>query len=286
MPWMIPSHQAPVLPLKRWRPHWFSGLALVLGTVAPDLAFVLRLDANGSPLSHSAVGLFVVDVPLAIVLHVLATRLVLPWLLPHLPGGPPLHLHALARCGTARDAFGVWRVALSALVGAATHVFIDGFTHGDHAGWALAFLPALGAPVLHLAGTAPFHDALQFWLTIGLGAVALRDWGRMASALPVPGPGAAATWEVVEAPPATRRRVVAILGGAALAGAALAPVLRGAIGSPDALELAAYGAITFAALAALLGAVSDRARRVIGRVLLDINLSPGANGGAHGRSSG
>ena len=95
---MIPSHQAPVIPLKRWRPHWFSGLALVLGTVAPDLAFILRLDENGAPLSHRFAGLFVVDVPLTIVLHVLATGLVLPWLLPHLAGGAPLHLHALARC--------------------------------------------------------------------------------------------------------------------------------------------------------------------------------------------
>lgn len=273
---MIPSHQAPVLPLKRWRPHWFSGLALVLGTVAPDLAFVLRLDENGSPLSHSLVGLLVVDVPLGMVLHALATTLVLPWLLPHLPGGAPLHLHALARCRPVRDAAGLARVASSVLVGAATHVFLDGFTHGNHSGWALAFLPVLGLPVLHLAGPAPLHDALQFWLTIGLGALALRDWGRMASALPAPGPGAAAAWEVVQAPRHARRQVVALLVGAALAGAVLVPLLKGAIGSPDALKLAAYGAITCATVAAFLGALADRGRRALGRVLLDIGLSPGA----------
>jgi hypothetical protein len=86
-------------------------------------------------------------------------------------------------------------------------------------------LPVLGVPVLHFAGTAPLHDALQFWLSIGLGALALRDWGRMASTLPVPGPGAAAAWEVVPAPPEASRQVVASLVGAALAGAALAPQL-------------------------------------------------------------
>ena len=166
---MIPSHQAPVIPLKRWRPHWFSGLALVLGTVAPDLAFILRLDENGAPLSHRFTGLFVVDVPLTIVLHVLATGLVLPWLLPHLAGGAPLHLHALARCRPVRDAPGVLRVALSAL----------------------------------------------------------------------------------------------------------APFLKGAIGSLDGLKLAAYGAITFAMLAILLGALAGRARRVIDRILLDVGLSLG-----------
>jgi len=275
MPWMIPSHQAPVLPLKRWRPHWFSGLALVLGSVAPDLAFVLSLDENGAPLSHRLAGLFAVDVPLAIVLHVLATALVLPWLLPHLAGGAPLHLHALARCRPVRDAAGVLRVASSALVGAATHVFLDGFTHGDRSGWALAFLPVLGTPVPSFGGHAPLHDVLQFWLTLGLGALALRDWGRMASALPSPGPGAAAAWGVVQAPPEASRRVVASLLAAALAGAALAPFLKGAIGSPDGLKLAAYGAITFAMLAILLGALAGRARRVIDRILLDVGLSLG-----------
>jgi hypothetical protein len=273
MPWMIPSHQAPVLPLKRWRPHWFSGLALVLGTVAPDLTFVFRLDEHGFPFGHSLAGLFVIIVPLVVVLHALATGLVLPWLLPHLPGGAPLHLHALARCRPAAGAAGLARVALSALVGGATHIFLDGFTHGDHSGWAVAFLPALSTPVPHIGGEAPLHDALQVWLTIGLGILALVEWHRMASAVPPPGPGAAAAWEVRRASPEACRRVVALLLGAALAGGAVAPVLKGAIGSPEALELAAYGAITFATVAAMLGAAADRGRRVIDRVLLDVGLT-------------
>ena len=161
MPWMIPAHQAPVLPLKRWRPQWFSGLALVLGTVAPDLAFVFTLDRDGSPLSHSVAGLFLVTVPLVLFLHALATGLVLPWVLRHLPGGAPLHLHALARCRPATSAAGLARVASSALIGGATHVFLDGFTHGNHSGWALPLLPALATPVPHPGGPAPLHDALQ-----------------------------------------------------------------------------------------------------------------------------
>jgi len=56
---------------------------------------------------------------------------------------------------------------------------------------------------------------------------------------------------------------------------ALAPFLKGAIGSLDGLKLAAYGAITFAMLAILLGALAGRARRVIDRILLDVGLSLG-----------
>jgi hypothetical protein len=63
---------------------------------------------------------------------------------------------------------------------------------------------------------------------------------------------------------------VAFLLAAALAGAGLAPVVKGAIGSPDALKLATYGAITFATLAAILGAAAARGRRMIERFLLDV----------------
>jgi hypothetical protein len=260
---MVPSHQAPVLPLKRWRSAWFSGLALVLGTLAPDLAFILTLDRDGSPLSHSLPGLFVVAVPLVVVLHALATALVLPWLLPHLPGGAPLHLHALARSRPAADARSLLRVALSGLVGAATHVFLDGFTHGNHSGWALALLPALATPVPQPWGTQPLYDALQVWLTVVLGALALAEWNRTGRALPPAGPGAQAAWEVRPAPLAACRRVVALLLGAALVGALVSPVLTGALGSPDALKLSVYGAITFSAAAALMGAGADRVRRAL-----------------------
>jgi hypothetical protein len=219
------------------------------------------LDRDGSPLSHSVAGLFLVTVPLVLVLHTLATALVLPWLLRHLPGGPPLHLHALARCRPATSPAGLVRVASSALVGGATHVFLDGFTHGNHSGWALSLLPALATPVPHPGGPLPLHDALQVWLTLVLGAFALREWHRMAAALPAPGPGAAAAWELVPATPLDQRRVQGFLLVAGLAGALAGPVLTGTVGTPDALKLAAYGAVTLASLAAVAGALADRGRR-------------------------
>jgi hypothetical protein len=56
---------------------------------------------------------------------------------------------------------------------------------------------------------------------------------------------------------------VALLLGAALVGALVSPVLTGALGSPDALKLSVYGAITFSVAAALMGAVADRVRRAL-----------------------
>jgi hypothetical protein len=271
MPFMIASHQAPVLPLKRWKPAWFSGLGLVLGTMAPDLAFVFRLDEIGSPASHSFLGQLYLTVPLVLVLHALATGLVFPWLLPHMPDGPPFHSHALARCHPATDARSLFRVALSGLVGGLTHVTLDGFTHGNHAGWALALVPALATPVPHIGGAAPLHDALQLWLSILFAVFAFRAWDRMVHALPPAGPGAAAVWDVHTSPPAVRYRVRLGLGAAALLGALVAPVLKRASSPGDILELAGYGAVTFATLTAVLAAFAHRAREVLDRVMLEVD---------------
>lgn len=85
-------------------------------------------------------------------------------------------------------------------------------------------------------------------------------------------PPAGAGRTVRRAPPEARRCVQTGLVLAALAGAALAPWLKGAIGTPDALKLAAYGLLTFATFAALLGSAADRARLVVERMRLDVNL--------------
>jgi hypothetical protein len=47
-------------------------------------------------------------------------------------------------------------------------------------------------------------------------------------------------------------------------------VLKGAVGTADALKLAVYGAITFSSLVAFAAAAADRGRRAIGRVLVDV----------------
>jgi hypothetical protein len=41
MPATFPAHPAAVLSLKLWRPAWFDGVALTLGSMAPDLAYTL-----------------------------------------------------------------------------------------------------------------------------------------------------------------------------------------------------------------------------------------------------
>jgi len=262
MPWMVPSHPAPALVLKAWKPAWFSGLGLVLGTVAPDLAFILRLD-NNAVVAHTFAGQLYVTVPLVLVLHGLLTALVLPWLLPLLPDGPPLHLHTLAAVRPAATR-GEWvKVALSGLVGGLSHVLLDGFTHGNQDGWAVAYLPGLRMPLPFVLAGVPWHDALHGLSTLVLGALALHLWARLVQEGRLwAWSGAAPRGVEPASPPARRREATWFLGCAAL-GALIAPALRPGASIGLALELAAYGAIAFLFYGAVIGALSARWRSAI-----------------------
>jgi hypothetical protein len=76
MPFTLLAHQAPVLPLKLLRPSWFSGTALVIGSIAPDLEYVVHNEPklNTSTFAHSLLGQFVLCLPLTVVITVLAQR--------------------------------------------------------------------------------------------------------------------------------------------------------------------------------------------------------------------
>src|SRR5262249_34193124 len=148
MPCVVPAHQALVLPLKIWRPQAFSGLGLVLGSIVPDAIFILALDIEGSNASHSVLGQLYITVPLVLLLHWIATTVVLPWLVPHCEPGPPLFLNALAGVRPARNTRDWLRVAWSGGIGGLTHITLDGFTHSRaDDGWAVDFLPWLQDPV-------------------------------------------------------------------------------------------------------------------------------------------
>ena len=256
---MIPAHPAPVLTLKEWQPRAFSGLALVLGTIAPDLAFMLRLDTDAVA-AHTFLGQLYVTVPLVLGLHWLSTALVLPWLLPRLPSGAPLHPEELAAIRSARGWRDWARITLSGWIGGLTHFLLDGITHGNHSGWALVFLPFLSMPVPHLGGTAPLHDALHAWLSLVLGVGAVLSWQRLARERRL------WTWRgetpppVARAPPAAQKRLRSWVLVLLLLGALLVPALRNA-GPARALELAAYGAVAFCAYGLVLLAAAHQVRR-------------------------
>ncbi|MGW1274710.1 DUF4184 family protein, partial [Streptomyces sp. NPDC002491] len=137
MPLTFPSHAAAVMPLKLSRPRWFDGVALVVGSTAPDLPY-----AAGAPLAtygHAWAGLAVWCVPLSVAAALLI-RLSAPAAAAHLPR----RWRAYGVLGTVRRP---WYVTVSsAWLGAVTHRLWDDLTHDQLAGTTVGFA-ALGHPV-------------------------------------------------------------------------------------------------------------------------------------------
>ncbi|MEU4115258.1 DUF4184 family protein [Kitasatospora sp. NPDC028055] len=192
MPFTL-SHPAAVLPLLRTP---FSRAALVAGAVAPDLPYFLV--ATGLPVSaqswyepfanatttHTLPGALTVGLPYTLALWalLLAGRRPLAALLPlpspaaptvgapgtaGTPGAPGMAGAVVRRAG--------W-VLLSALIGLATHLVWDSFTHFD--GFVVTRAPWLNTT---LAGSLSWARALQHASTIGgLAAIAVFGWRRRA----------------------------------------------------------------------------------------------------------
>lgn len=135
LPLPLFAHQAPVLPLKLWRPAAWNGTALVLGSIAPDLEHVPVQDGVGAGrgFAHGLAGQILFCLPLTLSLVLL---------IGHLRLGEVLAARLPPRCawlsGAATDVSlsgGLERAFKSALVGSLSHLALDGLTH--------SLLPAL-----------------------------------------------------------------------------------------------------------------------------------------------
>lgn len=223
--WLV-RRVAPRLPLD----------ALVLGTMAPDFEYILRLRVYGR-FGHTPPGLLLFCVPVGLVACVVFRALVRPAAMRHLPVAmqSPAPRHR-------------WLTSAAAvLAGAVTHVLWDSVTHGS------ADL-AVDSPLLrHLVAGVPVYHVLQHLSTL-VGAVAIACWVR--------------AW-VRGHPPEARRyapgeRAAALrVAGAMVAFATLAATLNGARrlhASPVvALGYAAVGGMAgLAAAAVVYGAATRR----------------------------
>jgi hypothetical protein len=177
---ITPAHAAAAWPLHR-ASRRLPLAALVIGTLAPDLEYALRLRPVGK-FGHSPAGLVVFCVPVTLLLFWGWRALVRPALTPLLPAG-------LGRAADApepgRRSDVVPLAIVAALLGAATHIFWDGFTHQN--GWGVALFPALARPApgfgLAWFSLAQYASSVFGMLVIGVWiVVTLRRFPREARA--------------------------------------------------------------------------------------------------------
>jgi hypothetical protein len=197
------SHPAAVLPLIRLG---LPASALVIGSMVPDLPYYLPIPVQAST-THSLVGILGVDLLLGLLSLAVWQSLVAPLAHAVAPEGLRARLPMPAAARRPRwdgdDARRLLLVVLSLLIGAATHVLWDEFTHIGRFGYR------------HLPWLAQQHGPLAGyrWAQYGSGVVgavliafAVVRWWRAA---PVTDPAPASSL--------SRRAVLVVLGSVGLA---------------------------------------------------------------------
>jgi hypothetical protein len=143
MPFTL-AHPAAVVPLRRFSSH-VPFLGLVVGSMAPDFEYLLRLRPTGS-MAHSFPGVLLFTVPLAVLVTWFADRAVLPGLRAYL--GMPHAQVALSSVPAA---------VLAVVMGVMTHLVWDSFTHPR--GMMVQAVPLLSVTPL---GNVPLFKWLQY----------------------------------------------------------------------------------------------------------------------------
>lgn len=117
------AHPVAVLPLRRWCPRHLSLIGLVIGSLTPDTGYAVR-EWDLNKFTHSFAGSFAWCLPVGLlgVLLVFALRRPLAATLP-----APHRLALEPLCTRPLPAW--WRIALSVLIGAWTHIVFDAVTH-------------------------------------------------------------------------------------------------------------------------------------------------------------
>jgi hypothetical protein len=180
MPFTL-SHPALVLPGYRLR--YLDFTALVIGSMAPDMEYFFRRQAIGV-WGHSPLGLLAFNLPLTIVVALLFHQIIKPALIAHLPTPYDRYYRPAQYQPWITTTASYWKIPLSAMLGAASHILWDSFTH--RSGFFVKQLPVLQSSFDSGFINLPIYIILQYGFSLlGLLAIAVavyRQWRQSITA--------------------------------------------------------------------------------------------------------
>src|SRR5579871_959367 len=170
MPFTI-SHAAAAFPFRRTR---LVLSALIVGCCAPDFEYFIPFEHHGA-FGHTLPGVFILDLPLSLLVLWLFHSYAKEPLAACLPASARARLKLGPRTLAIKSFSRFLLILVSILIGIATHIFWDSFTHTNY--WISEHLHFLGIYVsLPLFGPRSIADILQYFSS-AFGIVVLCLWG-------------------------------------------------------------------------------------------------------------
>ena len=165
------SHPAIVLPATFLPKKWYSLSALIMGSMAPDFEYFIRM-RGFSRYSHTWTGLFWFDLPLALGLLFIFHNVVRNTLIERLPFSLNLRLSVFEKFNWNKYFLeNTIVVFISLIVGIASHLVWDDFTHAN--GYFVEAIPMLNGRVNILNHNIGVPYILQYGCSVIGGLVML-----------------------------------------------------------------------------------------------------------------
>ncbi len=171
-----PAHSAIVLPFVRLNPKYVSATGLIVGSVAPDFEYFFKMSVSGVH-GHTLWGLLYFDLPVSAFLALVFHLVVKQNLIDCLPAFFQKRFRQLREVDFVKYVKRNYLTFIgSALVGALSHIFWDGFTHSS--GYFVNELPFYDGRSVPFEGVRyPLWYALQHISTfVGLAIIAIYIW--------------------------------------------------------------------------------------------------------------
>ena len=158
------SHPAIVLPLSYLPRQCFSLTGLIIGSLVPDFEYFLRMRIQ-SDYSHTIDGLFWFDLPLALFLAFIFHNIVRDKLFDNLPQFFNVRFSQFKQFDWSAYFRKNWFVVvISVIIGTASHIFWDSFTH--HHGYFVQKIQTLQNSVALFGKQIPILKILQHSSTL------------------------------------------------------------------------------------------------------------------------